>query len=163
MSGSCQSAAAEGASGGACIVRAEAELRSSGDARLPPTAGESSSPVACSPYSPDAFDLAEVHAGRCLMLTRAPTLTPQPRVAEPGGGVAGGVTGCAHAHAHGSLGAGRVSLAEMLEVAPAAMHTGCVAVRPGSRSGSRSGSIQACHVWHEGLDDGWGAQPCAQG
>jgi hypothetical protein len=30
------------------------------------------------------------------------------------------------------------------------VQTGCVAARGGSQP--------TCHVWHEGLDDGWGAQ-----
>lgn len=86
-SGPCQQAMAEGASIGACLVRAEAELRSSGDVRRRSAAGESASPAT---NSPDAFDLAEIAAGRCLPLVRVP------REGATGGGSAGGFRGRAH-------------------------------------------------------------------
>ena len=80
--------------------------------------------------------------GRCLPSTRGGNLTR--------GGSLGRGSSCAN----------RQSLAEMLYEAGrvADVQTGCVAARGGSQPTATGGSQPTCHVWHEGLDDGWGAQ-----
>ena len=131
----------------------EAEMRISGDAdaaaaAAAAAAGEGSTSAADASHSggggpSDAFgrqdhDAIEVKAGRCLPTTRDGNLGPHP---APDGNLS-----------FGAACAGRVSLAEMLSEAGKAadVQTGCVAARGGSQP--------ACRLWHEGLDDGWGAQ-----
>ena len=122
-------------------------MRISGDAdAAAAAAGEGSTSAADASHSggggpSDAgqdHDAIEVKAGRCLPPTRDDNLGPHP---APDGNLS-----------FGAACAGRVSLAEMLSEAGKAadVQTGCVAARGGSQP--------TCHLWHEGLDDGWGAQ-----
>ena len=124
-------------------------MRISGDAdAAAAAAGEGSTSAADASHSGgggpgDAFgrqdhDAIEVKAGRCLPTTRDGNLGPH---LAPDGNLS-----------FGAACAGRVSLAEMLSEAGKAadVQTGCVAARGGSQP--------TCRLWHEGLDDGWGAQ-----
>ena len=136
-SGSCQLIAPEPASNGACVVRAEAEVRSSGaDAASAPAEATAATVT----DGPEAYDQGEVAAGRCRTLTRA------------------GLAPAAAAGASTRIGresmactASRVSLAEMLEATPVVPQFGCAT--DADASGGRP-----CFVWHDGLNDGWGAQ-----